>query len=120
MNNKVTVSWPNRVLHPNSRPHWAAKAKAAKKYRHEAYIACKAANVELPATEKIHLFVDFYAADKRHRDSDGLLTNVKNAIDGIADALEINDRRFIFHPFLMDEIVKGGKVVFTLTAHPEG
>ena len=34
----VTLPWPPSALNPNARPHWTAKAKAAKAYR----AACKA------------------------------------------------------------------------------
>lgn len=37
----------------------------------------------------------------------------------LADALGVNDSRFFIHPFVKDEIVKGGKVKITITGHPE-
>ena len=33
----VTLPWPARVLHPNARPHWRVKAKAAKAARATSY-----------------------------------------------------------------------------------
>lgn len=35
--------------------------------------------------------------------------------DRLADALELNDRRFIPHPFVEDATYKGGKVVIRIT-----
>ena len=118
MTNKITLSWPDKSLSPNARVHWAVKSKAAKQAKEAAFYITKLASIVLPETEKLHLFVDFYAPDKRHYDGDNLLSRCKSKIDGIADALGINDNRFIFHPFLRDEVVKNGKVIVTITSDP--
>ena len=99
--------------------HWAQKARVAKKYKADCYILTKQSSVELPKTDKLHLFVDLYQPDHRHRDQDNMESALKSAYDGIANALGVNDSRFVIHPFVRDEIVKGGKVVITITGHPE-
>lgn len=118
--NKINLNWPSKDLSPNARCHWAKKAKVVKKYRSECFYMAKQAKVTLPETEKIHLFVDFYQPDKRNRDQDNMQAAMKSAYDGIADALGVNDRRFIIHPFYKDEIVKGGMVTITITSDPSG
>lgn len=117
--NKITLPWPPKQLSPNARVHWAQKARVAKKYKNDCFLLTKQANVELPKTDKLHLFVDFYQPDKRHRDQDNIEASMKAAYDGIADALGVNDRRFIIHPFVRDEIIQGGKITITITGHPE-
>ncbi len=43
---------------------------------------------------KIAARITFYPPDKRHRDADNMVASIKSALDGIADALGVNDRRF--------------------------
>jgi crossover junction endodeoxyribonuclease RusA len=117
--NKITLPWPPKQLSPNARVHWAQKARVGKKYREDCYILTKQVVVEFPKTEKIHLFVDFYQPDKRNRDQDNIESSCKFLFDGVADALGVNDNRFVIHPFVRDEIIKGGKVTITITGHPE-
>lgn len=117
--NKITLPWPPKQLNPNARVHWSKKARVGKKYRRECYILAKQEDVELPKTDKLHLFVDFYQPDHRNRDQDNMEAAMKSAYDGIADALGVNDSRFIIHPFVRDDVVKGGKVTITITGNPE-
>jgi len=119
MLNKITLSWPPKQLNPNARVHYQQKARVVKKYRAECYILTRQSGVELPKTDKIHLFVDFYQPDKRRRDQDNIEASMKAAYDGIADALGVNDNRFVIHPFVRDEIINGGKVIITITGNPE-
>lgn len=115
--NTVTLPWPPKQLSPNARTHWRAKAPITKAYRAECAWLCKAAKLTAPETDgRIHLWIDFYAPDRRHRDDDNLVASFKSGRDGIADALGIDDKRFVCHPFVRDEI--GGKVVVRLTAGP--
>lgn len=116
----LTLPWPDRNLHPNSRPHFMVLAKAKRAARESARWAAKEAwpNADLPATGRLHLWIDFYAPDKRRRDDDGLLSSMKAARDGIADALGIDDSRFVSHPWIKDQTFKGGKVEIRITPAP--
>lgn len=111
----IILSWPPRDLHPNSRPHYHAKASAAKAYREAAYWATKAARVDHGhPDEGIPLKVQFYPPDKRRRDLDGMFSSVKAGIDGIADALQLND--YEINPIILERCapMKGGRVCLTL------
>lgn len=116
----LVLPWPDRVLHPNARPHFIVLAKARKAAR--AYAACAAKNAwsgrNFPETGRLHLWIDFYPPDKRRRDDDGLLSSMKAARDGIADALGIDDSRFVSHPYIKDQTYKGGKVEIRITVVP--
>lgn len=115
----LILPWPDRTLHPNSRPHFMVLAKAKKAARTHAAWATKAAWAGLVLPEgRLHLWVDFVPPDRRRRDDDGLLSSFKAARDGIADALGIDDSRFISHPFLRDEPIKGGQIVVRITGGP--
>lgn len=115
-NMTLTLTWPNRALHPNARTHWRAKAQHVRAARNDAYVIARAAGwhmLQLP-DGRLHLWMDFFPPDRRHRDDDGLLASMKAARDGLADALGIDDHRFIAHPRLRDEVRKGGEVVVTI------
>lgn len=113
---ELVLPWPARELHPNARIHWSKKAKHAKSERARAFILARQAfaGVELPEG-RLHVWIDGYATDKRRRDADGLLSSLKPTLDGIADALGIDDRRFVPHPWVKDEIRKGGEVRIRIT-----
>lgn len=67
---------------------------------------------------RLHLWIDFYPPDKRKRDDDGLLASFKPFRDGIADAMRIDDNRFVSHPYVKDEVVRGGEVRVRITGGP--
>lgn len=119
---EIRLPWPPRELSPNARVHWSKRSKAAAAYRSEcgwivrAAIA-KAPDFKPPDSERIALWIDFFPPDRRHRDDDNLLAAFKAGRDGIADALGINDKRFVSHPFVQD--VTGGYVRVRITGMPE-
>lgn len=119
---ELVLPWPDKRLHPNARVNWRAKAPITKAARHTAHLLALEAGwhrVELPAG-KLHVWIDFYPPDRRRRDDDGLLASMKAARDGIADALKVDDTRFVSHPFLRDEVRPGGQVVIRITSAPGG
>ena len=112
---EVVMPWPPKALSPNARVHWSVKSKAAKAYRAECGWQCKAAKLVAPETDgRLHLWLDFYPPDKRHRDDDNMIAAFKSGRDGIADALGIDDKRFICHPYVKDQI--GGMIKVRITA----
>jgi crossover junction endodeoxyribonuclease RusA len=64
---------------------------------------------------EIMLSVTFNPPDKRRRDLDGMFSNVKAGLDGIADAMCADDYRFAF-TIRRAEPVKGGRVVVAIGA----
>ena len=117
---ELVLPWPDRVLHPNSRGHWSKRAKAAKAARQAAFVLAREAGWrELKLSDgPLHVWMDGYACDRRRRDADGLLSSLKPALDGIADSLGIDDRRFVPHPWIKDEVRKPAEVRIRITAGP--
>lgn len=115
---ELVLPWPERSLHPNARVHWSKKAAIAKVARGEAYWTSvqKGWRYLTVPPGPIHVWIDGYPKDRRARDADGLLSAMKPALDGIADALGVNDRRFVPHPRIWDEVRKGGEVRVRITA----
>lgn len=114
---ELVLLWPSRDLHPNARVHYQRRAKAAKLARTEGRVVAIASgwkHLTLPEG-RLHLWIDFYPPDKRRRDDDGLLSSFKPYRDGIADALGIDDSRFVSHPYVQDEVRKDGEVRVRIT-----
>lgn len=115
MPNSVVLPWPPKELSPNARIHFRTKAAAVKSYRESAYWLTTATKMAAPADGGIALRFDFYPPDKRRRDLDNMLAAIKAGVDGIADAMGVDDQRFGF--WLSREApVKGGKIVVSVMA----
>jgi len=96
---KISLPFPDASLMPNRKNgrHWASTVGIKQYCRILARTSTPRID-DLP--ELIPLSVIFNSPDKRHRDLDNLLAACKAYIDGIADALKINDRNF--RPILID------------------
>lgn len=96
----ITIPWPSSKLNPNRSKglHWAATTKLRKDARAGAYYAAIAAmksqNYAFMRDSDIAISITFVQPDRRARDRDNLLASLKSSIDGIADALGINDSQF--------------------------
>lgn len=117
----IDLPWPDKLLNPNARAHWRARAPKVKHARLAAFVLMSAS---VPARErklnwpKVGVSVEFCPPDKRRRDMDNLVASMKASFDGIADAIGIDDRHFI-PTYSMGSPVKGGCVRVTLSeAHP--
>lgn len=95
----VVLPWPDAKLNPNQSKgrHWGSTSdlrgrarKAAWALTHEASRNGPAFDVGIP----ISLSITFFQPDKRHRDRDNLLAALKPSLDGVADALGVNDSQF--------------------------
>ncbi len=87
----VELPWPHRDLHPNTRVHWAWRAKAAKKARLDAGRATLAAGIRKLNASALHVTAEFSPPDARARDLDGMLSSIKPCLDGIADVVGVDD-----------------------------
>jgi crossover junction endodeoxyribonuclease RusA len=99
----VTLPFPDSRLNPNRSKgvHWAATSALRKKARSDAWMLTRAAasstlwfGTERRKAETVPLTITFIQPDRRQRDRDNLLAAAKPSLDGIADALEINDAQF--------------------------
>lgn len=110
----IELSWPDRILHPNSRPHWAAKAKATKAARVAAFYAVRSQHRATVDWKAAKLDVTFFPPNAARRDKDGLIASLKAAQDGISDALGLDDSTFDAE-YRIAEPIKGGLVRITLS-----
>ena len=108
--NSIELPLPPRELHPNARPHHMAKARAKKAYREQVFWTAKSANLSVPIGDgDIAIRITVYPKTKHIPDRDNLVAWLKSGLDGLADAMGVNDQRFDARAYIGDP-VKGGKV----------
>lgn len=93
------LPWPSSALSPNTYAHHHYKARQKKAYRAEIGAEVLEQMLLMPTPVRIpdgdlalHLF--FVRPTYRHCDLDNLIARMKAGIDGMCDALRIDDRRF--------------------------
>jgi crossover junction endodeoxyribonuclease RusA len=89
------LPWPPSSLSPNARPHWSKLYKAKREYRHACWgTALSQPQQELVPEGPLHIELHFVPPNRREHDRDNLVARMKSGLDGLADALKINDKRF--------------------------
>ena len=97
VNMKIVLPWFPKELSPNATVHYMKKAKYKALYKQVCKEqTLKALELMKGATfwEYTEMDITYTMPDKRWRDTDNLLASVKNGLDGMCEALEINDRVF--------------------------
>lgn len=110
----IELPFPPATLsgHAKGNSHWA-KSSVTAKHREWARRATLASTVAgIPATGDIRIIATFYPPNRRG-DRVNFPNRLKPYWDGIADALKVNDSRFL-PSFIYGEPVEGGKVVFVI------
>ena len=89
-----TLPWPQSVLSPNARAHWSQVAKAKRSLRAAwAWEATKQGAKRMQA-ETLAVRLTFHPPDRRSRDVDNMLASCKAGLDGLADVLGVDDRKW--------------------------
>ena len=93
----IELAYPDKIVWPNGRGHWGPKSRAIKALRSQAYWATEKAmqtsGFTMPETLKIALTVHPKPKGPLP-DKDNCVAACKAYLDGIADALKVNDRNF--------------------------
>lgn len=111
----IELPWPPSSLSGHAKGHWRGKAAVTAKHRSWAKNAALAAGVvEIQGTGDIRISTTFYPPDRRG-DRVNFANRMKPYFDGIADALKVNDSRFL-PSYHFGERVEGGKVVVVVEA----
>ena len=108
----IELPFPPSSLSGHNTGHWRAKAGIVAKHRKWACHAALAAGARVPATGDIRVIVGFYPPNKRG-DRVNFPNRMKPYWDGIADALKVNDSRFL-PAYYFAEPVKEARVVITI------
>jgi Holliday junction resolvase RusA-like endonuclease len=97
---RIVLPWPRKELSPNARVHRMTKARFIRRAREFAHYTtleqlgpnCKQMAAGLP--RPLSMTLTFHAPDAQRRDRDNLLASCKSAIDGMCQALWIDDAEF--------------------------
>ena len=107
--------WPFKELNPNSRPHWRIKASRVKAYRRDVGILCLAVMTleqrrAFMAADRLRVTLEFIPPRRGRYDLDNRIASFKAGLDGIADALGLDDNRFTLTASMSDRTMMGGGV----------
>jgi crossover junction endodeoxyribonuclease RusA len=110
----LSLSWPAKPLWQNRRYHWRKVAVSTRMARSEARYTTIAARPP-KLTAPVRMIVKLYPPDHGRRDLANVIGALKPHIDGIADAIGIDDSQFLIRwPEALEAPVKNGKVVFEI------
>lgn len=90
----IRLPWPPKALSPNSRKDRRHSTKERQRYKSAGWAAALEAGFRNLKFETVHLRITFNAPDARRRDLDNMLAHIKYALDGISQAIGIDDSRF--------------------------
>lgn len=108
----ITLPFPPSSLSGHAKGHWRAKSGPTAKHRQWARDATLADRPNVPAAGDIRVHVRFVPPDRRG-DRTNYPNRMKPYFDGIADALKVNDARFL-PSFEFAEPEKPGRVEVTI------
>jgi len=113
---EVGLPWPDKALSPNARQHWASLARAKKAYRARCRAIGGQSGVGLVSgsASAVAVHLAFFAPDRRARDWDNLVASMKSGLDGLADAMGVDDSRWRLSFELDPEPVPGGVVAVSI------
>ena len=94
---ELMLPWPPTDLSPNGRLHWSKLYRAKKAYRQACWAISldqlKVSTDTVPSGPLL-LELEFVPPSRRSYDRDNLVARMKSGLDGLADALKIDDKRF--------------------------
>lgn len=109
----IELPWPPATLSGHSDKHFWRMRPIIAKHREWALRATQAARIAVPEGDgDIRVIATFYPPNRRG-DRVNLPTRLKPYWDGIADALKVNDRRFL-PSYHFAEPVKDARVVISI------
>lgn len=105
---QLTLPWPPKELSPNARQHWSKLARAKKAYRAACAWTAKEQGAQRIEADRLHLTLVFVPPNRRAHDLDNCLARMKSGLDGLADVLGVDDKRWSLTISKSDEV--GGMV----------
>lgn len=91
---QLTLPWPPTGLSPNARLHWAKLAKLKKSYRTACAYQAISQGAKRIKADRLHLTITFVPPTRRAYDLDNALARMKSGLDGLSDALGVDDKHW--------------------------
>jgi crossover junction endodeoxyribonuclease RusA len=116
----ISLPWPDSTLSQNARPNRWQKTAAKQQVKSDAFFCAKQALDAQPSPfnsdQPIKYFLRFTPPDRRYiMDDDNSISIMKTALDGIAMALEVDDKIFRLGGLVYELPEMPGKVTVILT-----
>src|SRR5690349_15257026 len=108
----ITLPFPPASLSGHAKGHWHAKSVDTKKQRQWAHDATLAVRPTVPEAGDIRVHIRFVPPNRKG-DRTNFPNRMKPALDGIAQALKVNDARFL-PSYEFAEPEKPGRVEVTI------
>lgn len=113
---RIELPWPDARLNPNRSKglHWAATSDLRARQKADArWLALQAMRAEgyVPPPGTLPLRITFVQPDRRARDRDNLLAASKGLLDGLSQALGVDDQHFDPVTIRREYGAKPGKVI---------
>ncbi|MDE2022045.1 MAG: endodeoxyribonuclease RusA [Patescibacteria group bacterium] len=115
---EFTLPWPPAGLSPNARVHYHKLAALKKKYRRDCAVLVMEQGAKWMAPGAKDVSLTFYPPTKRWPDWDNCIAAFKAGMDGISDAIGVDDSLFRIRFEVKRE--KGGCVVVRISDALEG
>lgn len=112
----LELPWPAKELSPNARHHWATAARFKKAYRTRCRAIGEASGLAMvpKGVTKVSVHLAFFPPDRRARDWDNLVASMKSGLDGLADAMGVDDSKWRLSFDVSDDPVKSGRVLVSV------
>lgn len=109
---RIVLPWPRKGLSPNDRVHHMILHRAKKAYRRDCGMAARAQGVKPTEAQEVLVHMEFHRPHNRAYDEDNLVASMKAGLDGLADALGVDDSKFRVTQAIAAAL--GGQVVVTI------
>lgn len=90
----ITLPWPPSKLNPNVRQHWTSLARHKRRYRDACRLTALSQGAKKIESDRLTVTLMFVPPDRRRRDLDNCIASMKAGLDGLADALGVDDNRW--------------------------
>jgi crossover junction endodeoxyribonuclease RusA len=115
----ITFPWPDKRLSPNARLHRLKRAQLVREARRAAYYITRAVIEPGKVWPKgLHIKIEFCPPDNRRRDLDNMLASNKATLDGLSDALGVDDSNWTL-TLERGAVIIGGAVNITIERNEE-
>jgi crossover junction endodeoxyribonuclease RusA len=109
--NEIILPFPDPRLSPNRRHQHRYITGVRNTARLSGYYAVKEVGLKIPDKTPLHLFLTFNPPDRRRRDMDNCLSASKPTVDGIFEALGIDDSNIRMITICRGKPIRGGQTV---------
>ena len=108
----VTLPWPPEATSPNAsgQGKWRRKSEAASSYKRTCWALCKAAGLPRLECDSVEVSVIFQPPSARRYDLDNQLARVKQGLDAVAEAIGVDDSRWLSMTLERGDKTPGGAV----------